>query len=291
MRKTLALVALGAMAFATPALAQSTGPAPGAGTGAGAGGSGSGGVVTTDLDLPFDKPLYTAPTPPTPAPTPTPPLPPAPVPDDGGDDPADEPPPVIYGEEIDTESDTIVYVIDISCSMDWDNQSYTTLDGGRATGNRMIRAKTELSRSIVGLSRNFSFTVVAFDCGTRTWSPSLQPADDGNKASALAWVNGLQPTGATGTGPATALGLSLDRENSSVVLLTDGAPNCGVPEYDSGGWWYDERTVIEGHRRMIRSANTQAATINVFGIAASGDYRRFCVNVASDSGGSYFDVP
>jgi Mg-chelatase subunit ChlD len=69
-----------------------------------------------------------------------------------------------------------------------------------------------------------------------------------------------------------------DKENRSVVLLTDGAPNCGASD-------------IDGHRRMIRAHNTQGATINVFGIAASGTYRSFCQNVATDSGGSYFDVP
>ena len=46
-----------------------------------------------------------------------------------------------------------------------------------------------------------------------------------------------------------------------------------------------------GHRSMIRNANSQGATINVFGIAASGSYRAFCQGVAADSGGAYFDVP
>ena len=64
----------------------------------------------------------------------------------------------------------------------------------------------------------------------------------------------------------------------SVVLLTDGSPNCGA----SG---------MTGHRSMIANANTQGATVNVFGIAATGRYRGFCQGVASDSGGSYFDVP
>jgi hypothetical protein len=42
---------------------------------------------------------------------------------------------------------------------------------------------------------------------------------------------------------------------------------------------------------MIRDANTQGASVNVFGIAASGSYRAFCQGVASDNGGQYFDVP
>ena len=31
--------------------------------------------------------------------------------------------------------------------------------------------------------------------------------------------------------------------------------------------------------------------LNVFGIAASGEYRAFCQGVATDSGGGYYDVP
>jgi len=194
-----------------------------------------------------------------------------------GTDPRDTRPPVIYGEEIDTETDTIVYVVDISCSMGWDSQSYTTIDGNTAVGPRIDRAKAELARSIMGLSENFRFNVYAYDCGTRQWQQDMQPADDGNKASAIGWEMALQPTGATGTGPAVALSLG-DKENQAVVLLTDGAPNCGASGHS-------------GHRVMIASANSQGATVNVFGIAASGSYRAFCQGVASDSGGSYFDVP
>lgn len=282
MRSTITTTLLALAIFASPALAQSTGPAPGSGTGTGPGSAAPGGtgISTTDLDLPLEKPVYVNPNP----------TPEDPTPDDGDtDDPRDEPPPVLYGEEIDTETDTIVYVIDISGSMDWDTQSYTTLDGRTARGTRMERAKVELCRSVLGLSRNFSFTMIAYDCGTRMWSRELKEANDANKSAAIAWINALRPTGATGTGPAVALGLSI-RENKSLVLLTDGAPNCGVPE-DNDWYNWSESRVIAAHRRMIANANTQRATINVFGIAASGTYRTFCQNVASDAGGSYFDVP
>ena len=261
-----AFVAL--LVSATLASAQGTGtaPAPGGGTGTTpGGGTGTTGSTPapTDLDLPLGKPVLSTP---------------PPTPDDGDeDDPRDEPPPVIYGEEIESENDTIFYVLDISGSMDWDRQSYTDLDGSRQTGTRMERAKVELMRSITGLSRNFKFNIIAFDCGTRRWQSEMKEADDGNKAAAIGWVRGLRPTGATGTGPAGALALQ-DKNNMSVVILTDGAPNCGASGF-------------EGHRRMINVANSQRATINVFGIAASGSYRSFCQNVASDGGGSYFDVP
>jgi hypothetical protein len=254
------------------AFAQSGGPMGGPGTGTGTpitpGGSTGGG--NADMDLPVEPAVLNDPNalqPPAPI-TPD---------DDDGDDPNDTPPPVIYGEELDSENDTIFYVMDQSCSMGWDNQSYTTPDGNTASGPRIARAKAELARSIMGLSDNFLFNVIAFDCGTRQWSQSMQEANDGNKNSAITWVMALQPIGATGTGPPTSLALG-DKDNMMVVLLTDGAPNCGA-------------NGLNGHRSMIRSANTQGATINVFGIAASGSYRAFCQGVAGDAGGSYFDVP
>ncbi len=197
--------------------------------------------------------------------------------EDSDDNPDDTPPPVIYGEEIDVENDTIFYVIDQSCSMGWGHLPYTTLEGSTSVGPRMDRAKTELNRSISGLAGNFKFNIVSYDCATRQFANAMVEATEANKQMAAAWVNGLTPAGATGTGPATALSLS-NKENLSVVLLTDGAPNCGA-------------NGLGQHRIMIINANTQGATINVFGIAASGAYRAFCQGVASDSGGSYFDVP
>jgi len=250
------------------ASAQSGGMNPGSGTGTNPGsGSGAPTGAPTDLDLPLEKPEYVGDPVDEEPPTPEEPI----------DDPSDEPPPTIYGEEIDSENDTIFYVLDVSCSMGWDRQSYTTVDGQRRSGPRIDRAKAELVRSIMGLSENFKFNIIGYDCGTRQWRQAMQEANDANKQAAMGWIGGLQPTGATGTGPATSLGLS-DKENMSVVLLTDGAPNCGANGQS-------------GHRRMIRNANTQGATINVFGIAASGSYRSFCQGVAADSGGSYFDVP
>jgi hypothetical protein len=241
--------------------------------------------VDRTLDLPITAPSYrprqaAAPLPastpaqkPTPAPPPSPPA-----------DPVDEPsqPPALYGESIPAEEDTIIFVLDISCSMAWDSQSYTKLSGEIGYGPRLDRAKVELSRSISGLSKNFQFNLVAYGCGVTQWSGELKLATEANKAAALAWLGSLNPMGATATGPATAQALS-EKQNHSVVLLTDGMPNCGVTYTDDGA--------EAAHRRLIQISNTQGAVINVFGIAATASYRAFCQGVASDSGGVFFDVP
>jgi hypothetical protein len=286
-------VALAGVAmFASAGLAQSSGTtAPGATAGPGTGTTitpSGGGQGNSDLDLPVEPvraPFQTGitddpPTPPTPI-TPD---------DDDGDDPRDTPPPVFYGEEMDTESDSIFYVIDTSCSMGWDVSSYSGLDGSMQSGPRLDRAKVELIRSISGLSDNFEFNIINYDCSTGQWRGSMAQATDANKQQARAWVMSLREGGATGTGPAVVQALGAERDNKMIVLLTDGAPNCGVPS-QYGGWDDFDDAGPSGHRRVIRDANAQGATINVFGIAASGSYRAFCQGVASDSGGAYFDVP
>jgi secreted protein with Ig-like and vWFA domain len=165
--------------------------------------------------------------------------------------------------EVESTNDTLVYVIDVSGSMN--------------TEQRLAKAKRETSRSIASLPPSFRFNVVTFSCVLRKLWPELRRADGAAKGEALAFVESLTASSGTGTGPGTALALS-DRQVEAVALLTDGAPNCGARG-------------VQGHRTMINTSNVQRAVINVFGIAAGGDYRTFCMNVAADSGGSYYDVP
>jgi len=194
-----------------------------------------------------------------------------------GDDPRDTPPPVIYGEEIDCGSDTIVFVVDRSFSMHNGSGWIVDLQGNRVYATRMLKAKVELSRCISSLASNFRFNVISYACRVTQWTVNLQPADPPNKMSALDWIRRLDPVGGTATGPATALGLSF-LGNSTVVLLTDGAPNCGA----SG---------TQGHLSMILSANTQGARITVFAInPVRNRFRAFCQAIASCTGGSYIEI-
>src|SRR5262245_46398082 len=83
------------------------------------------------LDLPVEA--VGSPAPP-PAPTPTPTTPP------------EEVPPIIFGEEIEGGGRSIVYVLDISGSMDLDRVAYIDLEGQQGLGTRLDRAKVELVR-------------------------------------------------------------------------------------------------------------------------------------------------
>lgn len=154
-----------------------------------------------------------------------------------------EEPPTFGGEPIPTENQTIFYVVDTSCSMGWDSRSYVDDDGNTRSGPRIDRAKAELRKSILALPKSFRFNLLGYGCSIRMFQGSMVRATPPNKGAAIGWVNGLYPSDGTMTGPATARALS-DKENKSVVLLTDGSPNCGA----SG---------MSGHKSQINGSNTQ----------------------------------
>lgn len=199
--------------------------------------------------------------------------------------PIENPPPVIYGKEIRSQSGTIEYVLDISGSMTEEYGTYLTLDNQVLFGPRIARAKASLARSIYSLPKSFKFNVFAYYCVVIQWKGGLTDASDAEKQSAIAWINALEPQGGTGTGPAVSWALNSDKTNKLMVLLTDGRPNCGA-----GSGYDDDPSCIEAHLSQIKWANTQKASINVFGISATGKFRAFCIDVACQNNGSYTDV-
>ena len=232
------------------------------------------------LDLPIMIPVYD----PNPKPVyETQPIKPTPVPLEG-EDPKDEPPPTFYGEEIEEDQDSILYVIDNSGSMTLTVEPFLDGAGNVVKGNRLDRAKSELCNSIASLTETFTFNVIFFDECTMSCWPSKQKANDSNKATAFAWINSVQPDGWTNTGLAVAQALQ-DKTNKSVVLLSDGSPNfidCAMNYVGT----------FEQHRELIRNANSQAATINCFGIgiATDPDARSFMISVAGQNNGSYVEI-
>jgi len=265
-----ALLLSGSLAFGQ-SMGGAGGTTPATGGTPPAGGATPTNPVEKDIDLPVDQPqLKLPPQPPQPPPPPTP-----------VDKP--NPPPTIYGKDLKSENGTIIYVIDISGSMGWDMGQYTTPDGKTANGCRLDRAKAELTKSVMTLPKSFKFNMFSFDCGVYQWQGGLVDATDANKSSGMGWISQLQPQGATGTGPAMSSALGL-KDNKLVVLLTDGAPNCGAGD-ESG-----DSSCLRAHLSMVTGNNSQHAVINVFGIGATGEFKQFCMDVASQNGGNYVDV-
>ncbi len=179
---------------------------------------------------------------------------------------------MFFGEELGSESASVVFVLDISGSMNqpmWDDQL------GYGGPRKITLATRELLKAINTLPTSWAFDVIAYDDCVYLWRPELVAASDEAKAAASRWVASRQPFGGTLTGPAVASALALDRDNHLVVLLTDGQPTGYSPPE---------------HRKMIRDANTQDAIVDVFGIEATGPMRAFCQGVASDNDGSYVDA-
>lgn len=196
----------------------------------------------------------------------------------------DDPPPKFFGTEIRSSSMSVFYVIDISGSMAYDLAPYAREDGSASVGNRLDRAKAELLKSVAQLPGEWKFDVLAYDCSSTSCFPGMRLADAQAKVDASAWVRALQPGGGTGTGYAVALALRADVQNKLVVLLTDGAPNC----YLGGLTGSDDD--FSRHLQAISEANTQGAAVDVFGIGATGQFKRFCEEVAGRNGGTYTDV-
>lgn len=231
-------------------------------------------VEPCDIEIKKPKPIKVVspekPPPPKP-PAPTTPLPPPEV------------PPTFYGKDIQSETGSVIYVIDISGSMN------ILVEPGKPL-TRMDRAKTELKLALRSLPQSFKFNILAYDCETRYfWSGGgaenlCTPATSERVAQAGAWVDALTPGGATGTGPAVVWAL-MDAKNKLILLLTDGAPNCGA-----GRGWDNDPDTMAAHLSQVFWKNGGRVRIDVFGVSALGAFRSFCVSLASQNRGTYTDV-
>lgn len=196
-----------------------------------------------------------------------------------------------YGEELPVEEDELIYVIDVSGSMDWGHMTYTDLDGTPATGSQLDRAKVELIRSIQGLSEDLRFNIVSYNCESQSWEPELRHATPDQKASAAAWVEGLRARGGAGTGPAVMDALEY-QDNRTIVLLSNVPPGCrgNTKLLVDDGPLFRGVNGFGGHLRMITSANNQEAKIHTFGIGAYGQFESFLRSIAQGTGGNYIPV-
>ncbi|MBI4016662.1 MAG: VWA domain-containing protein [Candidatus Aenigmarchaeota archaeon] len=191
--------------------------------------------------------------------------------------PPDEDRPTFNGDVIYGARNSIVYVIDTSGSMGYEmGGTSIDLEGRVRRMTRLQRGQIELKRSIMALAPNFRFNIVYYDCRTDAWQRSLVPASEQNKRKAYRWIDGLYPYGGTGTAYGVSYALKTDGDNRDIVLLTDGRPTCNLQ--------------ISEHIDIIRRSDTDGTRIHVFAISAYGPFRRFCVDIASFSGGSYHDV-
>ena len=139
----------------------------------------------------------------------------------------------------------IVFVVDTSGSMRWDN--------------KMEQAKKALTLCLKKLNRNDRFNVVAFSGEVRVFADKLLAANPANIEKAIKWVESLQPLGATDVNTALLAALSSAKEKSQrpfmIIFLTDGEPTVGED---------DPAKILEN----VAKANRVRARIFVFGIGS-----------------------
>ncbi|MHC4548658.1 MAG: HEAT repeat domain-containing protein [Planctomycetota bacterium] len=122
-------------------------------------------------------------------------------------------------------SDRVLFVIDVSGSMQWPNSE----------PNRIQVARRELVKAIKSLNEKTLFNMATFAGHVNMWNSDGEvSATEENKKKALAWIaRALLPRGATNTYDALIEGLMKNPQVDTVYFLSDGIPSTGryeVPE-------------------------------------------------------------
>jgi hypothetical protein len=202
----------------------------------------------------------------------------------GKDTPPD--PPELYGEEFPTEYEYVVYIIDTSCSMDSQWQTFVDENGNTVSGYRMDRAKSEVIASIIEMDEEYRFDVVAYlSGGVDANFRSLEQATSENKEQAVEWIRALSAKGATETGMGPAVAWAVQhpgyKEAKDYVLVTGGAPVCIE----------DPEAHLQAQMRMISEANSKGAIVHVALVSPScKEAYAFGEAVVKESGGKLIVV-
>jgi hypothetical protein len=214
--------------------------------------------------------------------TPPPPPPNNPVPPSEGDDippvetppnpPPPEDPPTYYGEPVHGK---FAFLLDASGSMH---------------GNRIATVRAETTSVIQELTEQDEFDCNAYgsqfsapDFTTFLWG-ELMIADEGNKSSAVSWVNGsaTNPGGMTPTAPCLRVSCEIyPSDLTKMFLLTDGYPNWPSGQGDASyilthfpSWW----------------SKFEDATLVAICIGGVGSAQQFMQNLAALAGGVYISA-
>lgn len=128
---------------------------------------------------------------------------------------------------IQTKSEHIVFVIDVSKSME---ESFGDPERLKATGRtydslqRLAIVKEELINTIAALPETTEFNIVAFATKVEVWKRKLTRANILNKNNATTWVSDLEPRGGGGAGFRSRMGLESDaaegQTNTHLALMT-----------------------------------------------------------------------
>lgn len=114
-------------------------------------------------------------------------------------------------QNIETKSDNILFVIDVSQSMSepfGDPERLTRSGREYASLQRLEIVKEELCNTIESLSDTTNFNIVAFASDVTSWKPKATRANVLSKNAAVQWVRELAPRGGEGASFRARMGLS-----------------------------------------------------------------------------------
>ncbi|MDF1838079.1 MAG: HEAT repeat domain-containing protein, partial [Planctomycetota bacterium] len=214
---------------------------------------------------------------------------------------------------VDTPSRSILFVIDVSGSMEDEvTEKERFKDGNYPSYSRMDITKTELARTIAGLESYVKFNILSFATDVKPWKKGLVTANVLNKSSAETWIKALEPIGgnskqelaevgfgataAIGKGKtntwgalATALSVPMDPskkkpkkdpyrvEVDTVFFLSDGRPTTG--------YFVKTEAILAG----ILEAN-ELRKVVIHTIAIGEFDKQFMKRLAKGTGGVFVDL-
>ena len=182
----------------------------------------------------------------------------------GGDEDEDSPEIInFWGGEY--EGDAFFWCLDKSCSMGWNGE--------------INQLKQEFTQAVNSLSTQAEFGVVAFSGSTLAWSMIPQRANAGNRGSAIAWVQSLNPGGWTCLGPAGVRAINIANQSQKamrqILILSDGEPYC------------DGQNTASICLTSITQANWQHIPINTIYIATDNGGISFMQTLANMNNGTF----
>ena len=205
---------------------------------------------------------------------------------------------------IDTPSRSIVFVIDVSGSMEQevvDKERFA--DGDYPSFQRIDIVKTEMARTIEGLEPYVEFNILAFATEVKPWKKGLVKANPLNKSSAMSWIGRLEALGGSSKNDLAAAGLTgaanleAGRTNSwgalsaalaledpdyevevdTIFFLSDGKPSHG------------EFSQPDDILREIRAAN-ELRQVVIHTIALGEFEKDFMRRLADQNAGTFVDL-
>lgn len=220
-----------------------------------------------------------------------------------------KPPGAVTYHGIDSPSRSIVFVIDVSGSMEDDVVDKERFeDGDYPSFSRIDIVKTELKRTIENLEDYVEFNIYAFATEVKEWKKKQVRANVLNKKSALDWISRLEAIGGSSkedlarAGLTGSANLSAGKTNTFDALMTAlGAAGRGAKDkyyevavdtiffLSDGRPSHGKFTVPEDILREVKQAN-DLRKVAIHTIAIGQFEKSFMRQLAETNGGVFVDL-